>query len=90
MASECIFRAMEEGKEVGNIEYEQVGNVMTVTHTRAYIEGRGLGRILLAAAIDYARSRGMKIIPLCSYAKAVMERVEEYREMIAGPDDHVS
>lgn len=82
-AAERIFRAIEDGREVGNIEYEQDGNIMTITHTRAHVEGRGLGRILVAAAIDYARNQGFKVIPLCSYAKALMERVEEYRDMIA-------
>lgn len=81
-AAEGIFRAMEDGKEVGNIEYELSGQVMTITHTRAHVQGRGLGRLLVAAAIDYARDRGMKIIPLCSYAKVLMERTEEYRDML--------
>ncbi len=81
--AENIFRAMENGKEIGNLEYELRGQVMTITHTRAFMEGRGLGRTLVAAAIDYARSRGMKIWPVCSFAKALMERIEEYHDMLA-------
>lgn len=79
---ENIIRAMEDGNEVGNIEYEVGKGVMTITHTRAHVQGRGLGRILVAAAIDYARSKGMKIIPQCSFAKSLMEIVEEYHNII--------
>ena len=73
---------MEDGKEVGNIEYELSGQIMTITHTHAQVEGRGRGRILVAAAIDYARELGMKVVPICSYAKVLMERVEEYRNLL--------
>src|SRR6185369_2005917 len=34
-------------------------------------EGRGLGKILLKAVVDYARQKGMKIMPLCPFAKSV-------------------
>ncbi len=80
--AEGVFLAMEEEKVVGRLEYEVAGQVMTIAHTYAYVQGRGIGRLLVVAAIDYARSEGMKIIPQCSYAKALMERNEEYRKMI--------
>ncbi len=84
-AAKGIFYAMEDGNEIGNIEYELSDHTMTITHTRAYVQGRGVGRVLVDAAIGYARSQGMTIIPLCSYAKVLMERVEEYHEMIQKP-----
>lgn len=80
--AECSFRAWEDGKVVGLIEYEMSGSVMVITHTYAYIKGHGVGRMLVDAAIDYARNHDMKIIPFCSYVKLVMERVEEYHDMI--------
>ncbi len=73
---------MEEEKVVGRLEYEAAGQVMTITHTYAYEQGRGIGRLLVVATIDYARNQKMKIIPQCSYAKALMERNEEFRKMI--------
>lgn len=80
--AECIFRALEDGKVVGLIEYEMSGSVMAITHTYAYVKGRRIGRMLVDAAIDYARSHDMKIIPLCSYVKLVMERAEEYHDIL--------
>lgn len=81
-SNEGIFIAREEGKEIGNLEYEREGRVMTITHTRSFALGRGLGRRLVAAAIDYAREQGMKIVPLCSFAKALMEKIDEYRDLM--------
>lgn len=75
--------AMEDGIEVGNIEYELDNNDMTITHTRAFVEGKGIGRLLAIAAIEYARSNGMRIIPQCSYVRALMNKTEEYRHLIA-------
>lgn len=77
-----IIFAMENGKEVGNIEYKLDNGIMTITHTRAHVEGRGIGRLLVEAAIAYAKSQGMKILPQCSYAHALMNRVEEYRALL--------
>ena len=81
-SNEGIFIAREEGKEIGNLEYEREGRIMTITHTRSFAPGRGLGRLLVAAAIDYAREQGMKIVPLCSFAKALMEKIDEYRDLM--------
>ena len=75
--------AMEDGIEVGNIEYEWDNNDMTITHTRAFVEGKGIGRLLAIAAIEYAKSNGMRIIPQCSYVRALMNKTVEYRHLIA-------
>lgn len=75
--AENLFRAIEDGEEVGRIEYEVDGQTMTITHTYAYIEGRGIGRMLADAAINYGRSQGMEIIPQCSYVKILMERAKK-------------
>lgn len=77
-----IIRAMEDGREVGNVQYDMRGNVMMITHTYAHVAGRGIGRLLVLSAIDYARGHVLKILPLCSYAKALMERSGEYRTMM--------
>lgn len=45
-------------------------------------EGRGLGKLLVKAAVDYARQKGMKIMPLCPYAKAVLEKGDEYKDVL--------
>lgn len=78
-----IFRAEENDKEVGRIEYDQEEQAITITHTYAYIEGCGIGRQLVVAVIEYAKENGCMIIPQCSYARVLMNKSEAYRQLIA-------
>lgn len=43
--------------------------------------GKGLGRLMVAKAVDYARENRIKIIPQCEYAKSVFEKTPEYRDV---------
>lgn len=74
--------AMEDEREMGYITYEISHDVMTITHTIAHVEKRGVGQYLVLAAIEYAKQENLKIHPQCSYARALMNRDEELRKMM--------
>jgi predicted GNAT family acetyltransferase len=74
--------AMEDEREMGYITYEISNDVMTITHTIAHVEKRGVGQFLVLAAIEYAKQENLKIHPQCSYARALMNRDEELRKMM--------
>ena len=38
------------------------------------LRGTGLGRQLVAKAIDFARDAKLRVVPVCSYARAVITR----------------
>jgi hypothetical protein len=44
--------------------------------------GRGLADTLTKAAIEYAKEKGLKIVPVCSYAKLFFERHLEYQNLL--------
>ncbi|WP_310831375.1 GNAT family N-acetyltransferase [Paenibacillus pedocola] len=44
--------------------------------------GQGLGDKLLKAMVEYARENGIKIIPLCPFAKGRFERISEYADVL--------
>ena len=44
--------------------------------------GKGLGRILLNAAVDYARKNNLKIMPLCPYAKSVFDKYPDLADVL--------
>jgi len=46
------------------------------------LNGRGIGKLLLKELVDWAREEDKKIMPLCPYAKAQMEKNKEYHDMI--------
>ena len=44
--------------------------------------GKGVGKKLVIAAVEYARANNLKIIPLCPFAKSVFDKVEEIRDVL--------
>ena len=66
------------GKHVGECEYSVEGNIWSITHTGvdpAY-GGRGIAKMLVLKVIEEARRQELKINPVCSYAKHLMEKAE--------------
>lgn len=57
---------------------------MVINHTQVFdgYEGQGIARQLVMAAVDFARKNGRQIIPVCSYAKAVLTRTDEYKDIL--------
>ena len=57
---------------------------MVINHTLVYdgYEGHGIARQLVMAAVDFARENNRTILPVCSYAKAVLTRTDEYQDVL--------
>ncbi len=66
-------------------EYRLSPGVVTFTHTEVPKElgGRGIGSKLAKGALDQARVRGLKVVPLCPFIKAWIEKHPEYRDLLA-------
>lgn len=89
--------ALEENDTHGRFYIRQEGDLLaemtflktdirtiTIDHTEVsdVLRGTGAGKKLIAAAVDYARLRGYKIIPLCPFAKAVFDKTPEYVDVL--------
>lgn len=46
------------------------------------LRGLGVGKQLVAAAVSDARTEGYKIIPLCPFAKATLEKHPEWQDVV--------
>ena len=57
---------------------------MTNDHTEVNTgnEGKGFGKKLLFKAIEYARKNNLKIIPVCSFVKSVIEKTPEFKDIV--------
>lgn len=66
-----------DGERLGFLEFTrpEVG-LMRIEYVEVSPElrGTGLGRQLVAKAIDFARDTELRVVPICSYARAVIER----------------
>ena len=79
------FEAVEDGKEAGKMTYTWAGDTkFIIDHTEVNpdFNGKGVGKKLVMAAVEYARTNNLKIIPLCPFAKSVFDKNEDIRDVL--------
>lgn len=83
-ASQDRFSLRIDGK-LAFLAYTIADGVMALTHTEVppAIGGRGIAAQLVKAALDDARSRGLKVRPDCSYAALYLRKHSEYADLRA-------
>jgi uncharacterized protein len=79
-----FFIAGEEDDFLAELTYSRQDNTMMIDHTEVddQLRGQNIGYQLVHSAVEYARSHGMKIIPLCPFAKAVIDKKPEFRDVL--------
>ena len=45
-------------------------------------EGKGFGKKMVLKAVEFAREKGVKILPLCPFAKSVFDKTPEFRDVL--------
>ena len=65
--------------------YEREDGLITFTHTivPAELQGRGLGSILIKAALDAVRAEGLKVVPECPFVRAYIDKHPEEQDLLA-------
>jgi uncharacterized protein len=79
------FYVEEEGKRVAEMTYVWAGpSLMIIDHTEVdtSLEGKGVGNQLVHAAVEFARGKNIKILPLCPFAKKVIENTPAYFDIL--------
>lgn len=78
------FVLYDEDRQAGEMTYAWAGDTkFIIDHTgieEAY-GGKGYGKILVKAAVDFARQGGFKILPLCPFAKAEFDKNSDYADV---------
>lgn len=80
-----IFYVGQDGAMLAEMVYTKPSeDKMIIEHTEVddSLAGKGVGKQLLSAAVEYARKQNLKIIPLCPFAKSVFDKVEEIRDVL--------
>jgi predicted GNAT family acetyltransferase len=83
--SELRYEVWSGDRLAGTIRYTREGDVVTLVHTDVdpAFEGKGLGSVLVAGALDDVRARGKLVRPLCPFVAAYIKRHPEYTDMVA-------
>lgn len=66
--------AFEDGRIVGKIEFSLQDSMLSILHTYAYESGKGIGAILMQAALAFAEERHYTVLPVCSFAQEYMRK----------------
>jgi len=71
--------------DVAFIAYRRADQVVTMLHAEvpSRLSGRGFGSAMVKGALDLARAEGIKVVPLCSFVAAYIDRHDEYRDLLA-------
>lgn len=78
------FYIEEEGEWIAELTYFKTGDKMTIDHTEVdeKLRGEGVGEDMVRAAVEYARENGLKINPVCPFAKEVIESTPEFQDVL--------
>lgn len=74
-----------DGKELGVARYQDESGRQVFTHTEvdASLEGQGMGSQLVREALDDARRRGKRIVPMCEFVAAYVNKHHAWDDIIA-------
>jgi predicted GNAT family acetyltransferase len=77
----------QDGRRVGEQTFtlRDGGKVASIDHTEVdeSLRGQGVARTLTLATVEWARRTGVKLRPVCPYAKAVIEHDKSLHDVLA-------
>lgn len=79
------FYIDEDGEWIAELTYFKNNDTMTIDHTEIdeKLRGEGIGQDMVKAAVDFARENGLKVNPVCPYARKVIEKTPELQDVLA-------
>lgn len=80
------FIAMENETEAGKVTFVWAGEdkiILDHTEVESEFSSQGVGKKMVMAAVEFAREKNLKIIPLCPYAKSVFDKDPEIADVRA-------
>jgi predicted GNAT family acetyltransferase len=84
--SKGAFYIEQDNTEVATMTYVWAGKdkfIIDETLVSDVLKGKGAGKLMVTKAVEFARAKGIKIIPLCPFAKSVFEKVKEFNDVLS-------
>ena len=83
--SKGIFFVEYEGDVAAEMVYTKPSeNKMIIEHTEVeeILRGKNIGFEMVHAGVEYARHHGLKIIPLCPFARSVIDKKPDWQDVL--------
>ena len=79
------FYIDDNGEHLGEMRYLTRDGVMNIYHTEVdpLFQRKHIGEKLVEAGVNYARQNQLKVLPTCTFARLVFNRVKEYQDVLA-------
>jgi len=77
---------IEQGDRIiAKLTYVWDSNQIVINHTEVdgILKGKGVGKQLIQKTVEFARTKGVKISPVCSFAMEVLNKTDEYKDILA-------
>jgi uncharacterized protein len=78
------FVIEKDRERLAEMTYSKAGDkLIIIDHTEVSdaLRGQGAGKQLVMKAVEYARANGIKILPLCPFARSVFEKTPEIADV---------
>ena len=82
------YVARIEGKPEAEMTFSRAGEkILIIDHTAVPDElgGMGVGKALVEHMVMDVRTRGLKVVLLCPFAKAMLQRHKEWQDILKDP-----
>ena len=78
------FYIEREGDVLAEMTYRKNKDRIVIDHTEVddSLRGKNVGYQLVEHGVEYAREAHLKILPICSFAKSVLEKTEEFYDIL--------
>ena len=82
--NEGVFYIEENGEALAEMVYKKEQGIMIIQHTEVddSLRGKNIGFQLVEQGVNYAREAQLKIVPLCTFAKKVIERNKQFADIL--------
>lgn len=80
-----LFFVEDDDEVLAKLSYSlSSDNIMIIEHTEVddALRGKNIGYELVHKTVDYARMHGMRVSPVCPFAKAVFDKKPEFADVL--------
>jgi hypothetical protein len=76
---------LADGGATAVLNYKLAGGVITLLHTETppAARGHGIASSLVHGVLEDARTRGLKVVPVCSFVRDYLGKHREFRDVLA-------